>query len=220
MSTGVKIINSTNGSVSIDENYTNMWYDKTISLPVSQLRDLGVNGSEHLKCIYSENGTGITRARDSSNYALEMYSTAFNPCSVLIFKRTEPAKPNMGMVIRNPNTGNIVFSSEELPLKVIESYSGIVSQNPPTSEVVLLDKQYNSARKYGVVIGSLPSMVMVYGMVDGNYSTAWGLNIKSYNGRVTVSFKPIGMLGAPARLRGVTYNSVFNFLVADITDIV
>lgn len=113
-----------------------------------------------------------------------------------------------GINIYNETSGELVFSSNIKPMRVVDAISGVANMS---NGVVLLEKTYNTARKYAVVMGSIPVRLWA-----GKNIETLCPRIQTSNGYVKISLELMTQSTA-GRYRGTLQTPRYNFLVVDVT---
>ena len=117
-------------------------------------------------------------------------------------------RANPGINIYNEISGELVFSSNIKPMRVVDAVSGVANMN---AGEVLLEKTYNTSRKYAVVMGSIPVRLWA-----GSNIETYCPKIQTSNGYVKISIEKMTQANAGS-YRGTLKTPTYNFLVVDVT---
>lgn len=206
------VFKNNSGSITVDGMYKNMDLLRVEQAPVGlalrwSLPKPGVT------CVYSPAGYVLAHAYAGNNTApffegSQVFSSAGS--GQLIHFQTQPIQSApYGINVRNPNTGELVFSSRVKPMRVVDAISGT---HDMADDSLIYTRQFDPARKYAVALGNIPSRVDA----RGSYSPSVGTKITCANGGVKIEAGVIGSTGSGA-FRGNIRTPVYNFLIVDVT---
>lgn len=119
------------------------------------------------------------------------------------FVRADP-----GINIYSESSGELVFSSNIKPMRVVDAISGVANMS---NGQVLLEKTYNTSRKYAVVMGSIPVRLWA-----GRNIETLCPRIQTSNGYVKISLE-LMTYSTAGSYRGTLQTPRYNFLVVDVT---
>lgn len=117
-------------------------------------------------------------------------------------------KANPGINIYHETSGELVFSSNIKPMRVVDAISGVANMS---AGEILLEKTYNTSRNYAVVMGSIPVRLWA-----GSNIETYCPRIQTSNGYVKISIEKMTQ-SAAGSYRGTLQTPRYNFLVVDIT---
>lgn len=205
------VFRNTSGAITVDGTYKNLQFHSKTSVTdgVSQKLPLA-SFMPNLWALASTNGIQMCPAYGNpyvSNDSVDVWSIVgtgerYEFCDK-DFIRASP-----GINIYNELSGELVFSSNIKPMRVVDAISGVAAM---TTGEVLLEKTYNTSRKYAVVMGSIPVKLWA-----GSNIETYCPKIQTSNGYVKISIEKMTQSTA-GRYRGTLQTPRYNFLVVDVT---
>lgn len=198
------VFRNNSGAITVDGTYKNLQYHSKSTITAGVAQELPLAAPmPNLWALASTEGIQMCPVY----YGVDTWSIVgtgerFEFCDKA-FVRAAP-----GINIYNETSGELVFSSNIKPMRVVDAISGVANMS---NGVVLLEKTYNTARKYAVVMGSVPVRLWA----GSNIETLCP-RIQTSNGYVKISLEKMTQSTA-GRYRGTVQSPTYNFLVVDIT---
>lgn len=205
------VFRNNSGAITVDGTYKNLQYHSKSTITAGAAQKLPLaSPMPNLWALASTDGIQMCPSYgDPYNYngSVDVWSVVgtgerFEFCDKA-FVRAVP-----GINIYNETSGELVFSSNIKPMRVVDAISGVANMS---NGVVLLEKTYNTARKYAVVMGSVPVRLWA-----GRNIETLCPRIQTSNGYVKISLELMTQSTAGG-YRGTLQTPTYNFLVVDVT---
>ena len=205
------VFRNNSGAITVDGTYKNLQYHSKSTIAQGAVQKLPLAAPmPNLWALASTDGIQMCPSYNNPQVSydrVDVWSVVgtgerFEFCDKA-FVRAAP-----GINIYNETSGELVFSSNIKPMRVVDAISGVANM---TNGVVLLEKTYNTARKYAVVMGSIPVR-----MWAGSNIETLCPRIQTSNGYVKISLEKMTQSTAGG-YRGTLQSPPYNFLVVDVT---
>ena len=205
------VFRNNSGAITVDGTYKNLQYHSKSTITAGAAQKLPLAAPmPNLWALASTGGIQMCPSYNNplvSDDRVDIWSVVgtgerFEFCGKA-FVRAVP-----GINIYHETSGELVFSSNIKPMRVVDAISGVANMS---NGAVLLEKTYNTARKYAVVMGSIPVR-----MWAGSNIETLCPRIQTSNGYVKISLELMTQSTA-GRYRGTVQSPTYNFLVVDVT---
>lgn len=202
------VFRNNSGAITVDGSYKNLQYHSKSNIYGGVRQTLPLNSPmPNLWALHSPNGIMMCPAYTAGNTTANEWSISGGG-ERYEFCRKDFIEASPGINIYNEYSGELMFSSNIKPMRVVDAISGLANMNGGT---ILLEKTYNNSKKYAVVMGSIPTR-----LVAGSNIETYCPRIRTINGYVKISIEKMTQANAGA-YRGDIQTRNYNFLVVDIT---
>ena len=207
------VFRNNSGAITVDGTYKNLQYHSKTNINGGELQLLPLNAPmPNLWALHSPNGmmmcpalvpgAGAKTTEHINRWSVSGSGERYEFC------RKDFIKASPGINIYNEYSGELMFSSNIKPMRVVDAISGVANMSGGS---VLLERTYNNSRKYAVVMGSVPVR-----LVAGSNVETYCPRIQTSGGYVKISIELMTYANA-GRYRFNFIAPNFNFLVVDVT---
>lgn len=207
------VFKTSSGIVQVDGRYKNLYFHRKFNLSSGAQTITFLTQSPACYAIQSVEGVSILpKGNLGDNLQTKNEYYVYGNCTTYEFSAQTIQRAAVGLNIYNEITGELVFSSNIKPMRVVAAISGTAQM---VQGEVLYSRQLPADRSYAVVMGNLPIRIQAVAGNQINYFTA--KITTTTNGFVSIVIESAANERAFA-LNGDLIFGTYQFLVIDVTD--